>query len=208
MRDGALLYKCEFKHGSPHNGIWPFTFNTDNYDPHSIHGKYYKYTKGKKEEIIYPIRKHSYSLTRRYRINLTPENYFHLDLFYLIGICPNCDDDGRGSGNGMGVLKNGRIINYDRNHIKLINSLTFIPINQSKGWTIIKGDTIQEPLYKRVNKPNGWIILEGVTSKDEPFLDSISLKYYTRSLDLISSYNIDTNVTSVNNFRILLKNGK
>jgi antitoxin component YwqK of YwqJK toxin-antitoxin module len=176
-QDGTLKYECVFKNGKPYNGIWSVS-DRMNCEPLNIFHKYYKYTNGEMIEIDFKEKDFPFRLTRTYQFARDQKNFFQIAL--RINISTN---DGSRHGYGEINLKNAKIIRYDNECIKLIDSLSFIPCSDKK---------------------NSWIILEGITADGSYYLDSADILIDTNGVALKSDYIVKPNSGSTYDYRNLI----
>jgi hypothetical protein len=174
-----LKYECIFKNGKPYNGIWPAALEQMNYEPLDFFSQpYYKYTNGKKCEINFKLKRFPYQLTRTYQYVRGQKNLFQIALKVYTST-----DDGSRHGDGEINLKNAKIIRWDNECIKLIDSLSFKPCSDKK---------------------NSWIILEGITAGDSYYLDSANVSIDTHGVALKSHYIVKPDAGSLNDYRNLI----
>jgi hypothetical protein len=182
-QDGTLKYECVFSDGKPYNGIWPSTSEKVSHEIFELLNKpypYFQYVNGKKSVINFKKKKFPFQLTRTYQYVHGQKNFFQISLYIYTST-----NDGSRHGDGEIELKQAKIIRYDNECIKLIDSLSFKPC---------------------LDKKNSWIILEGITANDSYYLDSANVLIDTNGVAVESHYLVKPDAGSLNDYRNLITN--
>jgi hypothetical protein len=140
-QDGSIKFRCIFKNGKPFNGIWPPTGKPD-YEPFFYDSVFFKYTNGRKDTIIYILKKFPFQVVYYYAVDSIAENCYLLNKEGHFGTY-SCDHHGDGDFN----INSYRITGYDSNYIQLIN-LTDFKINKNASTYLIieENDIIGQPV--------------------------------------------------------------